>query len=179
MEIKGTLTFNENSITVNIKSSNFEYVPVETMTFDSRDDEECGDNVINDSSSTSTCPRCGRTLTDGETSCDCTWCDICNAWMLGHGHGEGEEPVDGQVASQNPNHSNDPNNGGYLRVVPNLNRMTLEDAKQQITDYNLVYGGYTEEENSAPKGTVLRQYPQAGTEVDSGTTVTLVVSSGK
>ena len=54
--------------------------------------------------------------------------------MLGHGHGEGEEPVDGQVASQNPNHSNDPNNGGYLRVVPNLNRMTLEDAKQQITD---------------------------------------------
>ena len=179
VEIKGTLTFNENSITVNIKSSNFEYVPVETMTFDSRDDEECGDNVINDSSSTSTCPRCGRTLTDGETSCDCTWCDICNAWMLGHGHGEGEEPVDGQVASQNPNHSNDPNNGGYLRVVPNLNRMTLEDAKQQITDYNLVYGGYTEEENSAPKGTVLRQYPQAGTEVDSGTTVTLVVSSGK
>lgn len=166
-KIKGTLTFNENSITVEIASSNNPNMPVETMTFDSKDAYDDG-----------ICPRCGREITYGN-SCDCTWCDICNAWMLGHGHGEGEEPVDGQVASQNPNHSNDPNNGGYLRVVPNLNRMTLEDAKQQITDYNLVYGGYTEEENSAPKGTVLRQYPQAGTEVDSGTTVTLVVSSGK
>lgn len=46
----------------------------------------------------STCPRCGRTFTYGETSCDCTWCDICNAWMLGHGHGEGEEPEDSSAA---------------------------------------------------------------------------------
>lgn len=46
-------------------------------------------NDSNDSSSASTCPRCGRTLADGEI-CECTWCDICNAWMLGHGHGEGE-----------------------------------------------------------------------------------------
>ena len=98
LEVKGNLIFNENSIIVNITSSTNPYMPVETMTFDSRDDEGRGDNVINDSSSTSTCPRCGRTLTDGETSCDCTWCDICNAWMLGHGHEEGEPPVDSSTA---------------------------------------------------------------------------------
>lgn len=80
----------------------------------------------------------------------------------------------------NPNQDASNNsNDHYVRVVPNLNGMALEDAKQQIIGYDLVYGGYTEEENSAPKGTVLRQYPEAGTEVDSGTTVTVVVSSGK
>lgn len=91
VEIKGTLTFNENSITVNIKSSNFEYVPVESMTFDSRD---VYDGI---------CPRCGREITYGD-SCECTWCDVCNAWMLGHGHEEGEEPVNSNT-SQSSNDS--------------------------------------------------------------------------
>lgn len=50
-------------------------------------------NYSNSHASTSTCPRCGRKITYGN-SCDCTWCDICNAWMGGHGHGEGEPPVD-------------------------------------------------------------------------------------
>ncbi len=95
----GTLTFNQNSITVSITSSDMPYNPVGTITFDSRHggiyDDGRGDNETNDPDST--CPRCGRTLTDGET-CDCTWCDICNAWMLGHGHGEGEELVDSDTA---------------------------------------------------------------------------------
>lgn len=95
----GTLTFNKNSITVSITSSDMPYNPVGTITFDSRHggiyDDGRGDNETNDPDST--CPRCGRTLTDGET-CDCTWCDICNAWMLGHGHGEGEELVDSDTA---------------------------------------------------------------------------------
>ena len=81
-------------------------------------------NHLNDPLSDSTCPRCGREITYGN-SCDCTWCDICNAWMLGHGHGEGEEPVDGQVLSQNSDYSI----GNYIRVVPELNGMMLEDAK--------------------------------------------------
>ena len=76
-KIKGTLTFNENSITVEIASSNNPNMPVETMTFDSKDAYDDG-----------ICPRCGREITYGN-SCDCTWCDICNAWMLGHGHEEG------------------------------------------------------------------------------------------
>ena len=76
-KIKGTLTFNENSITVDIESSNLEYMPVETITFDSKDVYDDG-----------ICPRCGREITYGN-SCDCMWCDICNAWMGGHGHEEG------------------------------------------------------------------------------------------
>lgn len=87
-------------------------------------------NYSNASSSTSTCPRCGRTLADGET-CDCTWCDICNAWMLGHGHGEGEEPVNSST-SQSSNDSSPQNGTGstenfapiapeVLSVTPHIN----------------------------------------------------------
>ena len=76
--VSGTLTFNENSITVDIQSSNFEYMPIETMTFDSRDVYDDG-----------FCPRCGREIIYGNL-CDCTWCDRCKAWMGGHGHEEGE-----------------------------------------------------------------------------------------
>ncbi len=127
LEVKGNLIFNENSIIVNITSSTNPYMPVETMTFDSRDDEGRGDNVINDSSSTSTCPRCGRTLTDGET-CDCTWCDICNAWMLGHGHGEGEDPVNSST-SQSSNDSTFTQNGtgseaNFVPIAPEVLSVT-------------------------------------------------------
>ena len=59
--------------------------------FDNSDGQTSSQNPdhANEPLSGSTCPRCGRILADGETSCDCTWCDICNAWMLGHGHEEG------------------------------------------------------------------------------------------
>lgn len=77
VEVKGTLIFNENSITVKITYSNFISMPAETMTFDRRD--------VSDGS----CSLFGREITYGN-SCDCTWCDVCNAWMGGHGHGEGE-----------------------------------------------------------------------------------------
>lgn len=74
----GTLTFHEDSITVEIKNSNASYMPVETMIFNSRDAYDDG-----------FCPRCGREIMYGN-ACDCTWCDKCKAWMGGHGHAEGE-----------------------------------------------------------------------------------------
>lgn len=74
----GTLTFHEDSITVEIKNSNDSYMPVETMIFNSR-------NAYDDGF----CPRCGREIMYGN-ACDCTWCDKCKAWMGGHGHEEGE-----------------------------------------------------------------------------------------
>lgn len=77
-----------------------------------------------------------------------------------------------------PSQPTDYSTGHYVRVVPDLKGMTLEDAEQKIIGYDLSYGGYTEEESSAPKGTVLRQSPQAGTEVTNGATITLVVSLG-
>ena len=111
----GTLTFNKNSITIGISISNMPYNPIGTITFDSRHggiyDDGRGEDETNDTSSGSTCPRCGRTLTDGET-CDCTWCDICNAWMRGHGHadGDGEQSVDSN-SSDSSNDSNSAQNG--------------------------------------------------------------------
>lgn len=67
------------------------------------------DDGANNSSSSSTCPRCGREITYGN-SCDCTWCDICNAWMGGHGHEEGEQPVDSN-SSESRNDSNSAQSG--------------------------------------------------------------------
>lgn len=61
-------------------------------------DEQVSSQNPNDSFIDSTCPRCGRALTDGETSCECTWCDICNAWMLGHGHAEEGVSADSSAA---------------------------------------------------------------------------------
>lgn len=75
------------------------------------------DDETTNTSSGSTCPRCGRTLTDGET-CECTWCDICNAWMLGHGHGEGEEPVDSSTSQSNNDSSTQNGTGSTEDFVP-------------------------------------------------------------
>lgn len=127
----GTLTFNKNSITVSITSSDMPYNPVGTITFDSRHggiyDNGRGEDETNDTSSGLTCPRCGRTLTDGET-CDCTWCDICNAWMLGHGHGEGEDPVNSST-SQSSNDSTFTQNGtdseaNFVPIAPEVLSVT-------------------------------------------------------
>ncbi len=127
----GTLTFNQNSITVSITSSDMPYNPVGTITFDSRHggiyDDGRGEDETNDTSSGLTCPRCGRTLTDGET-CDCTWCDICNAWMLGHGHGEGEDPVNSST-SQSSNDSTFTQNGtdseaNFVPIAPEVLSVT-------------------------------------------------------
>lgn len=106
----------------NITSANLEPNPNQT----SSRDESASSQHPNDSLSDSTCPRCGRTLADGET-CDCTWCDICNAWMLGHGHGEGENPV-GSSTSQNSNDSSIQNGTGstddFVPVAPEVLSVT-------------------------------------------------------
>lgn len=161
MEVKGTLTFNENSITVNITSSNFEYMPVETMTFDSRDggvyEDGQGDDVTNDPLSDSTCPRCGRTLSYGETSCDCTWCDICNAWMLGHGHVEDHLSAVSTSAQSSTNSTSEQSGTGSTQefvphepvvtyIIPLVNEddngsirleiTTAFDSDQNPSDYN-------------------------------------------
>ena len=79
-----------------ITSKDSESSPNQTP-YTEKQDPAQSPNFSNTPASGSTCPRCGRTLTAGET-CDCTWCDICNAWMLGHGHGEGENLVDSNTA---------------------------------------------------------------------------------
>lgn len=89
--------------------SDIDTTPAEGTILRFSDNNNSVDDGANNSSSSSTCPRCGREITYGN-SCDCTWCDICNAWMGGHGHEEGEQPVDSN-SSESRNDSNSAQNG--------------------------------------------------------------------
>lgn len=89
--------------------SGLDTIPSEGTILQFSDNNNSVDDGANNSSSSSTCPRCGRGITYGN-SCDCTWCDICNAWMGGHGHEEGEQPVDSN-SSESRNDSNSAQNG--------------------------------------------------------------------
>lgn len=60
--------------------------------------------------------------------------------------------------------------------VPDLYGMSESDAKRLITDSNFVYGGSVEEVSDLPAGTVISQTPYAGSPVEEGTTITVVIS---
>lgn len=64
--------------------------------------------------------------------------------------------------------------------VPDLENKTADQAKKLLTDAGLKDGGYTEEySNSVEAGKVISQTVKAGKKVDSGTSVSYVVSKGK
>jgi eukaryotic-like serine/threonine-protein kinase len=68
--------------------------------------------------------------------------------------------------------------GPQLVKVPILVESSRSSAVQQIRSIGLV-PGVTEEESAAPRGQVIRQAPNAGKEVQKGSTVAIVVSKGK
>ncbi|HET9676407.1 MAG TPA: PASTA domain-containing protein [Solirubrobacterales bacterium] len=68
--------------------------------------------------------------------------------------------------------------GPKLAKVPVLVGSKRRVAVEAIRGAGLV-PGVSEEENSAPAGEVIRQSPSAGTEVEPGSTVSIVVSSGE
>ncbi len=94
------------------------------------------------------------------------------------------------VISQDPGAAALANKGTAVRLVlskgkgqvqvPALENFTLDDAAIALDAVGLFRGAITYEDNSdKPANTVLRSEPLAGTYVDSGTAVALVVSSGK
>ena len=94
------------------------------------------------------------------------------------------------VISQNPLAETQVNKGSAVRLVlskgkdqvqvPALENFTLDDAATALAAVNLFRGAITYEDNSdKPANTVLRTDPIAGTYVDTGTAIALVVSSGK
>ena len=94
------------------------------------------------------------------------------------------------VMSQDPGAAAQVNKGTAVRLVlskgkgqvqvPALENFTLDDAATALDAVGLFRGAITYEDNSdKPANTVLRSEPLAGTYVDSGTAVALVVSSGK
>ena len=68
--------------------------------------------------------------------------------------------------------------GPKLAKVPVLVGVQREVAVQRLSGRGLS-PSVSEEESSSPKGQVIRQSPSAGTQVEPGSTVTLVVSSGE
>jgi eukaryotic-like serine/threonine-protein kinase len=68
--------------------------------------------------------------------------------------------------------------GPKLAKVPVLVGVQREVAVQRLSGRGLT-PSVSEEESSSPKGQVIRQSPSAGTQVEPGSTVTIVVSSGE
>jgi serine/threonine-protein kinase len=68
---------------------------------------------------------------------------------------------------------------GALQVqVPNVVDLSRDDATRALTNAKLVLGTVTQRADLAAAGTVLDQTPTAGTTVDAGSKVNLVVASG-
>jgi eukaryotic-like serine/threonine-protein kinase len=68
--------------------------------------------------------------------------------------------------------------GPKLAKVPVLVGVQREVAVQRLSGRGLT-PSVSEEESSSPKGQVIRQSPSAGTQVEPGSSVTIVVSSGE
>ena len=95
-----------------------------------------------------------------------------------------------QVLSQTPASGSNIDRGSAVDVqickgkdqvpVPTLvNFTSLEDVRAALNNVNLILASVTYEDSDLPDGTVLRSDPVAGTYVDSGSFVNIVVSSGK
>ncbi len=63
-------------------------------------------------------------------------------------------------------------------TVPSIVGLTIDDAKNQLTNSGLVYKDGGTVSNNKPAGQVVSCNPSPGTSVNSGATVTVVVSSG-
>ncbi len=68
--------------------------------------------------------------------------------------------------------------GRERTLVPRVVGLDVADARPVITDAELVLGDVREQASDQPEGTVLEVLPPEGTEVEVGSSVTLVVSNG-
>ncbi len=86
-------------------------------------------------------------------------------------------PAGGELARRGSRVTITVSSGVEQVQVPPLVGETFNAAKQQLSAVGLEFSS-SQVANSRPKGEVIRQSPNAGTEVDAGSTVTLTVSSG-
>ena len=100
-----------------------------------------------------------------------------------------DRPVN-TIISQNPGKETDVNKGtavnvivskgkGQVQVPDLINYVSVDDARQALYAVGLTLGPVTYEDSDKPKETVLGTDPIAGTVVDEGTAISVVVSSGK
>ena len=88
------------------------------------------------------------------------------------------EPGGGTTATKGSTVTLFVSRGPKLVKVPVVVGSQRQAAVEEIRSRGLT-PSVSEEENAAPKGQVIRQSPSAGTAVEPGATVTIVVSSGK
>ncbi|MGA0856989.1 MAG: Stk1 family PASTA domain-containing Ser/Thr kinase [Candidatus Nanopelagicales bacterium] len=100
-----------------------------------------------------------------------------------------DRPVN-TIISQNPGKETEVNKGtavnvivskgkGQVQVPDLINYVSVDDARQALYAVGLTLGPVTYEDSDKPKETVLGTDPIAGTVVDEGTAISVVVSSGK
>lgn len=66
-----------------------------------------------------------------------------------------------------------------LERVPKITGLDSVDAKSEVESSGFEWGSVTEQESSEPKGTVISQSPDAGTEIKKGYRINVVISSGE
>lgn len=69
--------------------------------------------------------------------------------------------------------------GGEKLKVPNLQGMTVKDAKNMLATYGLQLGNVSEEFSSKTKGTIIKQSPESDSEVKKSDKIDVVVSKGQ
>ena len=90
-----------------------------------------------------------------------------------------QQPAAGESIEQGQSVNVTVSTGLEQTTVPQLMALTsIEDARTALADNNLVLGSITEQNSQQPAGYVLEQMPIEGTQVDAGTAVDIVVSSG-
>ena len=103
--------------------------------------------------------------------------------------GKSNKVAEGQVYRQDPAPDTELNRGDTVTYwvssgkpqvkVPDLSTMTQSEAETAIADAGLTLGSVTQETSTTvPAGSVISQDPAAGTKVDKGSSVNIVVSTG-
>src|SRR5699024_3133760 len=65
-----------------------------------------------------------------------------------------------------------------ISVVPNLRGVDVATAKSLLADQGLKLGGVGERNSNEPEGTIIWQQYDSGNEVQEGTSVNVIISSG-
>ncbi len=90
-----------------------------------------------------------------------------------------QQPAAGESIEQGQSVNVTVSSGLEQTTVPQLIALTsIEDARTALADNNLQLGSITEKNSQQPAGYVLSQEPIEGTQVDAGTAIDIVVSSG-
>ena len=91
----------------------------------------------------------------------------------------GQDPEEGTMVAEGEVIHVDISKGTETGEAPSLIGKSEDEAKRIIKEYGFTVGSIVETEGSEEKGTVLEQDPGAGTILNQGDTINLVVSDGK